>query len=131
MSEKLLIKEIYMLEKLNKYKFVPNYYGCLFSRELNELYFMMELLDLSLSRNKNFLKKFNVFERMEFYYYLVYSLETLNREEGIVHSDIKPSNLMLSLNQDQIKIIDFGLSGYINTRIKGGTRGFFLPSVVN
>jgi serine/threonine protein kinase len=34
-------------------------------------------------------------------------------KKGIVHHDIKPSNIVIS-DQKQVKIIDFGLSSYLN-----------------
>ncbi len=40
---------------------------------------------------------------------------------GIIHSDIKPSNLLINKKTNQIKYIDFGLSCYDYTCLSSGT----------
>lgn len=50
-------------------------------------------------------------------------------ENHIVHGDIKPSNLLLDAHH-QIKIADFGLSGF-DAAPSGGTPGYIAPEVIN
>jgi serine/threonine protein kinase len=37
-------------------------------------------------------------------------LETLH-EHGLIHRDLKPKNIMIEYDSEEIKLIDFGLSG--------------------
>ena len=58
--------------------------------------------------------------------------ETLTyiHKKGIVHADLKPSNIIISHFNDQTKIIDFGFAdspGYVSLKINGGTSGYIAP----
>ncbi|MBY5991530.1 serine/threonine-protein kinase [Ferrimonas balearica] len=55
-------------------------------------------------------------------------------QEGVVHKDIKPANLMV-LGPDQIKILDFGAAAYLeqeveNTAIPIGTTAYMSPEQI-
>ena len=49
-------------------------------------------------------------------------------DKKIVHADIKPNNLMTKDDDfDDIRIIDFGMSGYVKEDCRGGTPYFIAP----
>lgn len=58
-------------------------------------------------------------------------VETVNQchSAGIIHNDIKPENILVDLNTNTIKLIDFGWADYYNafTNFDGGTRGYKPP----
>ena len=54
---------------------------------------------------------------VHFYYQIVQVIEYIHTK-GIVHRDLKPENILLMEN-NTIKIVDFGLSNYYNDNVKG------------
>lgn len=52
-------------------------------------------------------------------------------EQGVVHSDIKPSNIMLNVHDERVTLIDFGVAFDLKTeqaqRGSSGTRGYMAP----
>lgn len=52
---------------------------------------------------------------------------------GIIHKDLKPSNILVTHSGGSIKIIDFGLSDATDTLVKvpGGTDGYAAPELIN
>uniref|UniRef100_K3WIV2 CMGC/MAPK protein kinase n=1 Tax=Globisporangium ultimum (strain ATCC 200006 / CBS 805.95 / DAOM BR144) TaxID=431595 RepID=K3WIV2_GLOUD len=79
--------------------------------EKDELYIMMDLVDTDLHRliqSKTKLEEAHVAAIM---YQLLCGATTLH-ENGVLHRDLKPGNILVSKNCD-VKITDFGLSRYI------------------
>lgn len=79
--------------------------------EKDELYLMMDLVDTDLHRliqSKTKLEEAHVAAIM---YQLLCGAQTLH-ENGVLHRDLKPGNILVSKNCD-VKITDFGLSRYI------------------
>ena len=54
------------------------------------------------------------------------ALSCLNNEIGIIHSDLKPENIMYNYN-NTVKLIDFGLSYLKDEKTRGGTKIFLTP----
>lgn len=104
----------------------------------HSLYLVMEVLEggeiFSLSDGK--LSPENAYEIVKS---LLEGIKYLDRK-GIIHRDLKPSNIVLkhknrSLKENVIKIVDFGLSSFINVDEylykRCGTPGFVAPEVIN
>ncbi|HET8935549.1 MAG TPA: protein kinase, partial [Polyangiales bacterium] len=51
--------------------------------------------------------------------------------QGVVHSDIKPANIMLNVHDERVTLIDFGVAFDLETeraqRGSSGTRGYMAP----
>jgi serine/threonine protein kinase len=51
--------------------------------------------------------------------------------QGVVHSDIKPANIMLNVHNERVTLIDFGVAFDLETeraqRGSSGTRGYMAP----
>ena len=79
---------------------------------IHNFYLIMEYIeggDLCDYINKNICLNENI--ACHFFRQLISVIEYLN-EMGITHRDIKPENILLDSNQQNIKVIDFGLSNY-------------------
>ncbi|KAF4321480.1 hypothetical protein BBO99_00007042, partial [Phytophthora kernoviae] len=79
--------------------------------EKDELYLMMDLVDTDLHRliqSKTKLEEAHIAAIM---YQLLCGSQTLH-ENGVLHRDLKPGNILVSKNCD-VKITDFGLSRYV------------------
>jgi serine/threonine protein kinase len=51
-----------------------------------------------------------------------------NNQKSIVHSDIKPSNLLITDEESPaLCICDFGISGSVGSELRGGTAGYMAP----
>lgn len=63
---------------------------------------------------------------------LLDSVEHMHRH-GVVHRDLKPTNIMVTDNGGQVKIIDFGLAdtdAHLSLKQPAGTAGFIAPEQI-
>ena len=52
---------------------------------------------------------------------------------GIMHRDIKPENIMLTKEDDQIRLVDFGLSKLVSAQLErevAGTPYYMAPEML-
>ncbi len=69
-------------------------------------------------------------QRLKIYYILFKGLQIME-QNSLVHSDLKPENVMLNnRNLQMIKIIDFGLADKVNRSSKGGSPLFNSPEKI-
>lgn len=142
------------VKELNEYLFKNNYTREKFREEANRYLYLehpniVELVDLILYPDRGYLimeyiegKNLrdymkNITGWLPVQNVALFIHETLNALEyahnkGVIHMDIKPSNIMLS-NQNQIKLIDFGISqkkDRANDGIKMGTPFYMSPEQI-
>lgn len=142
----LLSREIEFLTKISQEQNkpdsylpgIPEYINCMQTSTTNPpktwfLYIFQELLYKDLSDKGAALFRSQVkspWDRMERYQDFARGIRSLHIL-GIIHSDIKPENLMATNNFKSFKLIDFGMSGYRNTPLEGGTKTFYPPEKLN
>jgi serine/threonine protein kinase len=117
--------EIHTLEKLSKEPRCHQGVVCIhdYMIENDYIYILMDYIEgIALSDTKVTIRQFeSIF------------LESINilkylHQQGIVHSDIKPENIMYNRKTNQTTFIDFGLSLPVRKDMtRGGTRGFWDP----
>ena len=115
-------------------KYLPKHCTYLVSKSSDQfgkfniyLFIIQELLKFDLT-SKNFLDihfSNSIEKRSILYRNLFLSLKDIHNHK-IVHNDIKPANLMMK-EDGTIKIIDFGLSGFINTEAYYSTKCLDFP----
>ena len=110
-----------------KSKLIAPFHGCII--ENDSIFEFQEKMTWDLGRElaKDAYRALHPYERV------VVMLDIIDRfiefhKENIVHSDIKPSNIMLK-NKDfsDIRIIDFGMVNKVGKRFLGGTSGYKPP----
>jgi serine/threonine-protein kinase len=143
------------VKELNEYLFKNSYTREKFREEANRYLYLehpniVELVDLILYPNRGYL----IMEYIEgknlrdyikqvtgplpFQNVALFIYETLNaleyaHDNDIIHMDIKPSNIMLSV-QNEIKLIDFGISqtrDRVNDGMKMGTPYYMSPEQID
>lgn len=118
---KLVSKEIEILEKLKEHPHVFHYHFCVFDEEKRLLYMLTESLYKDLNQVDSELRSKTRSERLAFYLKIAKSLKEIHLLK-IVHEDLKPQNIMVTDKTLKIpKLIDFGLSAYIDEEIVGGS----------
>ncbi|KAE9026950.1 hypothetical protein PF011_g2304 [Phytophthora fragariae] len=105
------LREIRLMRYFGKHPNIASLQNLSTCIEKDELYLMMDLVDTDLHRliqSKTKLEEAHVAAIM---YQLLCGAQTLH-ENGVLHRDLKPGNILVSKNCD-VKITDFGLSRYI------------------
>ena len=79
-------------------------------------------------------ERLDEFESSIFFYQLINALDYIH-SKGIAHRDLKPENLLLSQKKKSIKIIDFGLSNFFETGVRGletpcGSPSYASPEII-
>ncbi|KAE9552474.1 hypothetical protein FO519_004326 [Halicephalobus sp. NKZ332] len=97
---------------------VVSFYGVTFCQ--GDCYICMELMSTSLEKVYKIVRrmggKFNEDVLGIVGVVILNALNCLKKLKGIMHRDVKPSNILLSLN-GAVKLCDFGISGYLENSI--------------
>eukprot|EP01035_Chromulina_nebulosa_P055967 gene55967-76718_t len=110
---KLSLRELRCLKLMGAHPNIISVYGFSINEKKQELYYMMELMEIDLQ--KIISKSEQVLSEAHMKCLMKQLLEGLKamHSVGICHRDIKPANLLV--NQDcQLRITDFGLARFIN-----------------
>ncbi len=114
----------------------PQYFDCFYEKKINGPLYIIIVQEYLFSNmnntiTQNLFKQLSLKQRIKRYKELFEALRIMKRKE-IVHSDIKPENIMAnSRNFDFLKIIDFGCSGKVNKIYKGFTPSYGSPQKIN
>jgi serine/threonine-protein kinase 11 len=109
--------EILILRSL-KHRNVVELIDVLFNEEKEKMYIVMEfcvcvLQDMLTEAPQS---KLPLYQAHKYFVQLIDGLEYLH-SQGVIHNDVKPGNLLISLN-DQLKISDFGVAEKLDTFAK-------------
>lgn len=85
------------------------------------LVIVMELVESANELSLESLQAMNPERFLPLYYQLLFAIEAVHKA-GVLHLDIKPSNLLLS-ESGQIKVADFGISLLVDDREEWGQQG--------
>ncbi|TMW55674.1 hypothetical protein Poli38472_010556 [Pythium oligandrum] len=105
------LREIRLMRYFGHHPNIASLHSLSTCTEKDELYLMMDLVDTDLHRliqSKTKLEEAHIAAIM---YQLLCGAKALH-ENGVLHRDLKPGNLLVSKNCD-VKITDFGLSRYL------------------
>jgi serine/threonine protein kinase len=126
------IREIYFLKFLKDVARIPRVSAC--EVYTDEIYFAMNLYhtDMHTSKARNDFHQFNDFKkRLRIYEGLAETLSEIHKKK-VVHSDIKPENLMaLNAQYSSLHLIDFNTAFYNGEDHRAGTPGFESYNFVN
>lgn len=106
-------REIDLLEDLcrHKNKFIINYYGSFQRLEKKILMFEYMKTNLYLFYKEN---KYNMHNIIKIMFQLFQALKFIHNY-GIIHSDVKPENVMINESDFKVKLIDFGSYQFKNS----------------
>ena len=130
-EECLQLKEVKSLRKM-KHENVMKLLSVF--RENDHLYLVFELLGESLLHTMN--THIGLFDECEIRYIMHEILQGLNfiHRQGFFHRDLKPDNLLWSLDGSRLKLCDFGLAREIRSRPPYseyvGTRWYRAPEII-
>jgi tRNA A-37 threonylcarbamoyl transferase component Bud32 len=115
---KQLQNEVQTIRDAATCKEVVSFYGVTFKE--GDCMICMELMDISLERMYKTVRrmgsKFSEDVLGIVGVTVLQALNCLKKLKGIMHRDVKPSNILLSLKGD-VKLCDFGISGYLENSI--------------
>lgn len=105
-------------------------------RQDGNYFILMELLDTDLL--KAIRTKPEIFDREKTMDVIIKTGKGISylHKNGIIHKDINPSNILISLSLDKVKITDFGLARkhrrffWRGFELKGGTEGYIAPEII-
>ncbi|MCX7917132.1 MAG: serine/threonine protein kinase [bacterium] len=97
-------------------------------------FILMEFIDIDLSKairtNKEIFDEKNIID------IITKAAKGISyiHQNGIIHKDINPSNILISFSLEKVKITDFGLAKtgrilFNKSEYKGGTEGFVAPEI--
>jgi len=77
--------------------------------------------------------KYNIAEIDKICLQMAYVLDYLHRENNLIHSDVKPENILIDLKTTHIKLIDYGYVQEKNkkTKLILGTIGYMAPELLS
>ena len=109
------IREISILKELNHPNIVK-FYDIIFSKNNhNELYLCLEHCSMDLKKYFSSYKSKITFKQIKFYLYQILNGISYCHSLRIFHRDLKPQNILINIESEQIKIADFGLARILPT----------------
>ncbi|CAD5216082.1 unnamed protein product [Bursaphelenchus okinawaensis] len=117
-EQRRMLLELDTCMKSKNCELMVKFYGAMF-RE-NDVWICMEVMDISL--DKFYKKVTDIGEKMpeniigKVAVSLVDGLNFMKEEMGLIHRDVKPSNILIARN-GTIKICDFGISGQLTNSV--------------
>jgi len=100
-----IVVEMDILSKVRS-QFIVYFYGAYFDDKVN---IVTELMETDLSKKINDIKEDDWDLNKMISRKIIYGIRDLHRKK-IIHSDLKPSNILISNDFSEVKIADFGLS---------------------
>ena len=140
-----LYSEIAMMKQLEGLGFAPSFFGCQYavsttlgnnpknkatSSSVKYVYIVQEMMlsDLDSRTSRDVLRDAPFSAKINFWLNIVTGLRKLN-DMGYIHADIKPVNIMMNIEKNQIRMIDFGSVQKINgSHVRSGTPWFMTPT---
>jgi len=136
------VKEVIALKKLESTGLVPKISKIKYQDEMSLPYFEMTFYELSLDQFIIYYLDniYNLMDENQYFSIIIQVIKkvfdclTISHEYGIIHNDLKPSNIMLNLKDnlfDNAVLIDWGISvfTYLNYSIDSfTTRGYNNPN---
>ncbi|MCX7758162.1 MAG: serine/threonine protein kinase [bacterium] len=118
------ISEISIL-RLIKYPNISKFYDSFYFN--NNFFYVMEFIEGE--DIKTYFRKNNDLPEEKILKYFIMSLNAIDylHSKSIIHRDIKPSNIMVDFQNDSVKIIDFGISNFLNNNIVFVSPGYSPP----
>ncbi|MCS7244090.1 MAG: serine/threonine-protein kinase [Candidatus Calescibacterium sp.] len=118
------ISEISIL-RLIKHPNISKFYDSLYFN--NNFFYVMEFIEGE--DIKTYFRKNNDLSEEKILKYFIMSLNAIDylHSRSIIHRDIKPSNIMVDFQNDSVKIIDFGISNFLNNNIIFVSPGYSPP----
>lgn len=136
-GEQNVEREIKLLQRLN-HKNVIRLFEVIHNTEKQKMYLILEYCVSGLQEllESSPLKKFPIWQAHGYFLQLIDGLEYLH-SQGIIHKDIKPSNLLLT-NDGTLKISDLGVAEALSTfavddmcQTSQGSPAFQPPEIAN
>lgn len=135
-EEKRLLRELDISMRSGDCEFTVQFYGALF-RE-GDVWICMEVIDTSLDKFSQLVYKANrsIPENIlgQIAYSVVSALRYLHKNLGVMHRDVKPSNILIS-RKGEVKMCDFGISGQLvdslAKTIEAGCKPYMAPERIN
>ncbi|XP_014220761.1 dual specificity mitogen-activated protein kinase kinase 6 [Trichogramma pretiosum] len=136
LEEKRLLMDLDITMRSSACPYTVQFYGALF-RE-GDVWICMEVMDTSMDKlyDKVYNNGLNIPEDVlgKIAFSVISALHYLHSELKVIHRDVKPSNILIN-RQGQVKICDFGISGYlinsIAQTIDAGCKPYMAPERID